>query len=43
MIIGIVAENAIFVLHVVTSLQKEGVALDDALLKACILGHDRSS
>ncbi|HEY6951120.1 MAG TPA: efflux RND transporter permease subunit [Bacteroidota bacterium] len=34
MIIGIVAENAIFVMHNVKALQKEGVALDDALIRA---------
>ena len=34
MIIGIVAENAIFVLHSVKSFQAEGVSLDEAIVKA---------
>ena len=34
MIIGIVAENAIFVLHAVKSFQAEGMGLDDAIVKA---------
>jgi len=34
MIIGIVAENAIFVLHAVKSFQAEGMELDDAIVKA---------
>jgi CzcA family heavy metal efflux pump len=34
MIIGIVAENAIFVLHNVKALQAEGVSLDEALIRA---------
>lgn len=34
MIIGIVAENAIFVLHNVRALQAEGASLDDALIGA---------
>jgi CzcA family heavy metal efflux pump len=34
MIIGIVAENAIFVLHAVKSFQAEGKALDEAIIKA---------
>jgi multidrug efflux pump subunit AcrB len=34
MIIGIVAENAIFVLHAVKAFQKEGMTLDDAIVKA---------
>jgi multidrug efflux pump subunit AcrB len=34
MIIGIVAENAIFVLHSVKSFQAEGFSLDDAIIKA---------
>jgi CzcA family heavy metal efflux pump len=34
MIIGIVAENAIFVLHAVKSFQAEGKSLDEAIIKA---------
>jgi CzcA family heavy metal efflux pump len=34
MIIGIVAENAIFVLHAVKAFQAEGLMLDEALVKA---------
>jgi len=34
MIIGIVAENAIFVLHAVKSFQAEGMGLDNAIVKA---------
>lgn len=34
MIIGIVAENAIFVMHNVKTLQAEGISLDDALIRA---------
>jgi multidrug efflux pump subunit AcrB len=34
MIIGIVAENAIFVLHTYKSLRAEGMLLDDALVRA---------
>lgn len=34
MIIGIVAENAIFVMHKVRALQSEGASLDDALVEA---------
>jgi multidrug efflux pump subunit AcrB len=34
MIIGIVAENAIFVLHSVKSYQAEGLSLDEAIIKA---------
>jgi multidrug efflux pump subunit AcrB len=34
MIIGIVAENAIFVLHSVTSFQKDGLSLDESIIKA---------
>jgi CzcA family heavy metal efflux pump len=37
MIIGIVAENAIFVLHNVKALQSHGTALDEALVKACVM------
>jgi multidrug efflux pump subunit AcrB len=37
MIIGIVAENAIFVLHNVRLLQAEGMALDEALVQASSL------
>ena len=34
MIIGIVAENAIFVMHSVHSFQAEGMSLDDAIIRA---------
>jgi multidrug efflux pump subunit AcrB len=34
MIIGIVAENAIFVLHAVKAYQAEGMNLDEAIVKA---------
>jgi multidrug efflux pump subunit AcrB len=34
MIIGIVAENAIFVLHSVKAFQSEGLSIDDAIIKA---------
>jgi len=34
MIIGIVAENAIFVMHKVQALQRQGVGIDDALVEA---------
>lgn len=34
MIIGIVAENAIFVLHSVKSFQADGLSLDDAIIRA---------
>jgi multidrug efflux pump subunit AcrB len=33
MIIGIVAENAIFVLHAVKAFQAEGLTLDEAIVK----------
>jgi len=36
MIIGIVAENSIFVLHTVKAYQKEGMTLDDALVKGTL-------
>lgn len=37
MIIGIVAENAIFVMHMVKTYRSQGHALDDALVKASII------
>lgn len=37
MIIGIVAENAIFVLHQVRRLQATGMPLDAALVQACVM------
>jgi multidrug efflux pump subunit AcrB len=37
LIIGIVAENAIFVFHTIKQLQKEGVSLDEALTKALMV------
>jgi CzcA family heavy metal efflux pump len=37
MIIGIVAENSIFVLHTVKAFQAEGSSLDDALVKASLM------
>ena len=35
MIIGIVAENGIFVMHEVKQIQASGVHLDEALIQAC--------
>jgi multidrug efflux pump subunit AcrB len=37
MIIGIVAENAIFVMHNVKTLRAEGVGLDAALVRAAVM------
>jgi multidrug efflux pump subunit AcrB len=37
MIIGIVAENAIFLMHEMKNLRREGVPLDDALIRAALM------